>query len=142
MNLIPTKYDVEKLSVPERQRLLLDLEATCKKQVQVDIPVKHYFANGVYAREMYVPKGVGLVGKIHRFENINVISKGKVMVFTDQGVSTLTAPCTFVGKAGVKRAIVALRDTIWTTFHTSVNDDVDQIEQHHIAPSYTELIKG
>lgn len=115
------------------------LEATCKKQQQVDVEIKHYFANGVYAREMYLPKGVLVVGKIHNFENICIVSKGTVTVATDEGTETYTAPHTLIGKAGVKRALFAEEDTVWTTFHTSIDDDLEKIEQHHIAPSYEEF---
>lgn len=122
-----------------RQQQILEIEATCKKQEQVDVLVEHFFANGVYARQMYLPAGVLAVGKIHKFENICVVSKGVVRVTTDEGFDVITAPATFVGKAGVKRVLLALEDTIWTTFHTSIDDDLEKIEQHHIAPSYEEL---
>lgn len=122
-----------------RQKQILELEATCKKQEQVDVLVEHFFANGVYARQMYLPAGIVGVGKIHRFENICVVSKGKVRVTTDEGSEVITAPATFVGKAGVKRVLLAIEDTIWTTFHTSLDDDLEKIEQHHIAPSYEDL---
>lgn len=122
-----------------RQQQILAIEATCKKQEQVDVLVEHFFANGVYARQMYLPAGVLAVGKLHKFENICVVSKGVVRVTTDEGFDVITAPATFVGKAGVKRVLLALEDTIWTTFHTSIDDDLDKIEQHHIAPSYEEL---
>jgi len=122
-----------------RREQILDLQATCKKQEQIDVPIQHYFANGVYAREMSLPAGVLIVGKIHNFENLCVISKGKVRVVTDEGTAELSAPTTFVGKAGVKRVILALEDTVWTTFHTSIDDDLEKIEQHHIAPSYDDF---
>lgn len=122
-----------------RQQQILEIEATCKKQEQVDVLVEHFFANGVYARQMYLPKDVLAVGKIHKFENICVVSQGKVRVTTDEGFDVITAPATFVGKAGVKRVLLALEDTIWTTFHTSIDDDLEKIEQHHIAPSYEDL---
>lgn len=135
----PTKPSNISERVQHRRDQIMDLEATCKKQEQVDVLVEHYFANGVYARQMYLPKDVLVVGKIHNFENISVISKGKVRVATDTGVEVIEAPATFIGAAGVKRVILALEDTIWTTFHTSIDDDVAKIEQHHIAPSYDAL---
>jgi hypothetical protein len=33
-------------------------EAFLKEQPQVDIPVQHYFSQGVYAREITIPAGV------------------------------------------------------------------------------------
>jgi ABC-type hemin transport system ATPase subunit len=34
-----------------------------------DYVLKHHFADGIYAREMHIPKGHVIVGKIHRHEN-------------------------------------------------------------------------
>jgi hypothetical protein len=117
----------------------MSLEAACKKQEQCEVVIQHFFASGIYAREMYLPKGVLIVGKIHKFDNICIISKGKVRVVTDQGTEVLEAPTTLIGKAGVKRVILALEDTVWTTFHTSIDDDLVKIEEHHIAPSYADF---
>ena len=54
--------------------------------------LKHYFAPksekygcSTYAREIFLPKGSFVVGKIHRHQHLNIISKGKVKVFTEFG---------------------------------------------------------
>ena len=39
-------------------------------------PVQHHFAPGAYGREMTLPAGLVVVGKIHKHAHINVISKG------------------------------------------------------------------
>ena len=141
MNIIPTEQEFNALSVEGKRERLLSLEATCKKHEQVELEVKHHFASGVYARELHIPKGVCLVGKIHNYEQINVLSKGSIVVVTEEGYNELHAPLTFVSPAGTKRAGYTLEDTIWTTFHVSIDDDLDKIEQLHIAPSYDDLNK-
>src|ERR1700677_1255262 len=45
---------------------------------QVEFPIKHYFSKGVYAREMFLPKGHFCVGKIHKHENLMILSQGDV----------------------------------------------------------------
>ena len=45
-------------------------------------PVQHHFAPGAYGREMTLPAGLVVVGKIHKHAHINVISKGRLQVFT------------------------------------------------------------
>src|SRR5574340_659286 len=42
--------------------------------------VNHHFTDGVYAREMHIPAGHVVVGKIHRHEHLNFISKGRATV--------------------------------------------------------------
>ncbi len=60
-------------------------DAMRKEPDQIHIEPVHYFAHGLYAREITIPKGAVLTGKIHLFEHINVISKGDISVLTEDG---------------------------------------------------------
>lgn len=102
-------------------------------------PVKHVFAPGMYAREMTIPKGVLLIGKIHRGSHINVVSKGSIRVLTEQGTKVITAPCSFVSEGGTKRVGIALEDTVWTTFHATNSTDLAKIEKEVIAEDYSDI---
>ena len=102
-------------------------------------PVKHVFAPGMYAREMSIPKGVLLIGKIHRGQHINIVSKGSIRVLTEQGTQIITAPCSFVSEGGTKRVGVALEDTIWTTIHATQATDLDVIEREIIAEDFSDI---
>lgn len=106
---------------------------------QFDCPVVHHFAPGSYAREMSIPKGVLIIGKIHRHAHINVISKGRVHVVTEAGAETIEAPITFVSEQGTKRVVLAETDTVWTTVHATDEADLDKIEGFVIADSYEDL---
>jgi hypothetical protein len=114
-----------------------------------DCTLTHYFAPvddkygcGTYAREMLIPKGTLIIGKIHRHQHLNFISKGKVIVYTEFGEKHLTAPCTFVSEIGLKRAVYAEEDTLWTTVHLTAHtgeENLIKIEEEVIAPTYNEL---
>jgi hypothetical protein len=103
-----------------------------------DCPVTHHFAPGLYAREIFLPAGFVVVGKIHRHAHINTISKGRVSVATEFGTTELQAPCTFVSQPGTKRVVVAHEDTIWTTYHPTDETDLGRIEAHVIAPTFAD----
>ena len=105
----------------------------------VETPVKHFFADGLYAREMTIPKNTAVIGKIHKFEHLSVVSQGEILVFTEQGVRHIVAPCTMVSPPGTKRAVIAIEDTVWTTFHPTQSRDLAEIEAQVIAPDYEEL---
>lgn len=92
-------------------------------------PLTHRFADGVYAREMLLPAGSIIVGKIHRYGHLNILTKGKCIVLTEFGVERLEAPCTFVSKPGTKRVVGTIEDTIWTTLHGVSPDEVDDLEK-------------
>lgn len=118
---------------------ILALEASCKEQPQVEIPVVDFFAGGVYGRQVTIPAGTVLVGKIHKHPQINVLLKGVIQVATEDGVQTLSAPQTFISPAGVKRAGLTLEDTVWITFHGTTSTDLEVIESEFIAPTYEEF---
>jgi quercetin dioxygenase-like cupin family protein len=115
---------------------LLELEASCKEQPQVEIPVVNFFAGGVYARQVTIPAGTVLVGKIHKHEHINVLLSGEIHVATEEGLVVLKAPHTFISPAGVKRGGYTITDTVWLTFHGTTSTDLSEIESTFIAPSY------
>ena len=103
-------------------------------------PVKHHFAPGSYGREMTLPAGMVVVGKIHKHAHINVISKGRVQVFTEQeGALELAAPCTFVSSPGTKRVVHVLEETVWTTVHVTDKTDLAEIEREVIATDFMEV---
>ena len=103
-------------------------------------PVKHHFAPGSYGREMTLPAGLVVVGKIHKHAHINVISKGRVQVFTEQeGVLELAAPCTFVSSPGTQRVVHVLEETVWTTVHVTDKTDLAEIEREVIATDFMEV---
>lgn len=125
----------------ERDRIMA-FEAELKKLPQAECPVRHWFAPGLYMREMLIPAGVCLTGKIHRHEHFCIISQGELSVYNEDGVKHLAAPCTFVSPPGVKRVGYAHTDTIFTTIHANPDDerDVDTLEKRYVCDTYQELL--
>lgn len=111
-----------------------------------DCELTHYFTDKseefgchVYARQMFIPKGTTIVGKIHKHAHLNFILQGAVTVSTEFGRKRIEAPATFISEVGLKRAVYAEEDTIWTTIHLTSygkEEDLGKIEQEVIAPSY------
>lgn len=104
-----------------------------------DCTLRHIFAPGLYAREMTIPEGTVIVGKIHKHAHVNTISKGRCSVMTEFGPMEIQAPHTFVSEPGTKRVVVALEEVIWTTYHPSNETDLDKLEEGIIAKSYEEI---
>ena len=107
-----------------------------------DCPVTHHFAPGLYAREIFMPAGHVVIGKIHRHAHINTISRGRVVVATEFGTQEMVAPCTFVSLPGTKRAVAVQEDTIWTTYHPTDETDIARIESSVIAPTFEAYEQG
>jgi hypothetical protein len=99
----------------------------------------HYHAPGVYARELFIPAGTLIIGKIHKHAHHNNISLGKIAVATEFDSYVITAPHSFVSLPGTKRVVYALEDTIWTTYHHTDTADLAVIEESTIAATYDDF---
>lgn len=109
------------------------MEREMLKHEQLDLPVKHHFSQGVYARELFIPKGTLLTGKIHKYAQLNILSQGELSVLTEEGIVRVKAPFTVVSPPGTKRIAYAHEDSVWTTVHGTDETDLDKIEAHYIA---------
>ena len=107
-----------------------------------DSILTHHFAPHVYARELFMPAGQTVIGKIHKHAHLNIIAKGKVVVATEEGNQEYNAPCVFTSYAGTKRAVQIIEDTTWITIHPTDETDLDKIEQDIIAPCFKDLLEG
>jgi len=110
-----------------------------KCDINETFPLRHIFAPGAYAREMALPAGHWIIGKIHKHSHLNFITKGKVAVLTEEGPMVITAPYTFVSSVGTKRVVLVLEDTLWTTVHITNETELEKIEEEVIAKSYDEI---
>ncbi|MBU3577602.1 hypothetical protein [Polynucleobacter sp. UK-Kesae-W10] len=128
-------------SGPDVRAKIFALQDACLEYPQIDCPVKHHFAPGLYAREIFMPAGATVVGKIHKHAHVNTISQGRCIVTTEFGSEELAAPLSFVSKPGTKRAVHILEDTIWTTYHPTEETDLEKIEDHVIAKTYNDYLE-
>lgn len=117
------------------------IEALMKLQPQVECKVIHHFSKGVYARELHIPAGVILTGEIHKFENLNILSKGKIQVLVGGDIQEVEAPFTVVSPPGTKRIARTLTECVWTTIHGTDEKNLDIIEHTFIAKSEQEWLE-
>ena len=116
------------------------LESAMKEHEQLELEAIHHFAHGTYTRELIIPAGTVLTGKIHRHSCINILAKGKMRVATSEGMIDVCAPHTFVSGPGEKKAGVALEDSIWINVHPwTGSEDIEAIERETIVESFEQL---
>lgn len=116
-------------------------EAEMRQLPQVELQVKHHFSQGVYGRELFIPKGTVLTGKIHKYPQLNVLVSGELSVLTEEGVKRVKPPFIVVSPAGTKRIAYAHEDSIWLTVHGTEENDLEKIENHFIAQSEQEYLE-
>lgn len=111
------------------------LESAMITQPQIAIEPVHLFADGLYAREITIPAGTLLTGKIHRTRHLNIISQGDISVWSaGEPVRRIRAPFSFVAEPGTRRVGFAHEDTVWTTIHATSETDLEQLEAVLIEP--------
>ena len=101
-------------------------------------PLKHTFSDGIYVREIFIPAGLFIVGKIHKHEHPNFLMSGVVEVVTEKGREMLIGPCSIISPSGTKRALYSVTDLTWITVHLNPTNtrDLAVIEKDVIAESY------
>lgn len=128
-------------AVSNRESLvLLQNKMESATHLHIVPPVNHAFISGIYSREILIPEGTLVAGRIHKGEHLSVISLGIVQVieenlFTGEiTYKTYMAPCRFTSPAGTKRMVYAVSDTVWTTFHKyegePVADGIEDVFTH------------
>ncbi len=103
------------------------LEDALRSVPQVDCPIRHHFAPGIYAREITIPKGTVLTGAVHKQESLVVLSAGRLRLVVDGGTVEISAPHTMTCKPGAKNAALALEDSVWTNFFATDETDTDKL---------------
>lgn len=105
--------------------------------IQCELPDPlHRFAPGMYMRELLVPAGMLIVGKIHRHDHFLMVLSGVAIIKSEFGDDVVHPGYIAVSKAGVKRIVLAITDTRFITIHANPGDceDMEIVEANHIEP--------
>lgn len=125
----------------KRRAAIFEAEEELKSQVDnhLGIMTAHHFGGGCCSREMFVPAGTMFVGKIHRYEYLNLLMKGTAIVFTEDGKREITGPFTWVGRSGTKVSAYAVTDLVWSNVFRADTTSVKDLESQEIVETYEEL---
>jgi hypothetical protein len=104
-------------------------------------PVTNTFADGMHVRQIEIPKVIFAIGKIHLKEHVSFLLKGKMVIVDEEnGRQTIEAPATIISQPGVKRAVYAIEDCVFTNvFHNPSNDkNIKVLEKNNVVDTYDE----
>lgn len=90
-----------------------------------EFPVKHSFAEGVYIREILMPKNMVIVGKLHRDSYFNVMVSGDISCLTENGIKRLVGTHESIAPPMTKRFGYTHEDTRWITVHSNPENITD-----------------
>ncbi len=124
----------EELSVPVNDQIE-SLEKELLNLPQVECPLKHNFAPGVYMREITMPAGSFVIGHEHLTEHFNVVLTGKARVMIDGVIEDLVAPCYFISKPNVRKVLYIVEEMKFATIHPTNETSVEVLENTLIRKS-------
>ena len=131
MNELETVGQQALMSLPaidEAEKAMLELP-------QVSCPVVHHFGPNICIREVFMPKDTLAIGHRQKFDHLNIMLKGKVMILNEDGsTKVLTAPMIFMGKAGRKIGYV-MEDMVWQNVYSTDLKNIDEVEDFFIEKS-------
>lgn len=96
---------------------------------QVDLGIEHYFSDGLYAKQMNLPKGHIAVSHKHHYSHFSVLAKGKAIVKTDDTESVFVAPACIEIKSNIQHSIEAIEDVVWFCIHATTVADPELIDK-------------
>jgi hypothetical protein len=111
------------------------VEAKALNMPQLECPVDHQFAPGVYLRQITMPAGSFVIGHQHNTEHFNIVLKGRAAVLADGELLHVVAPCTFVSKPGVRKVLYIFEEMVWATVHPTTETDLLKLEEQLITKS-------
>lgn len=115
-----------------------NLEDVMRRMPQTEIPVRNTFGPGFYARTIHIKAGTTLTGKVHATEHIFIVSKGEILLVTEDGKRHVKAPFQVVCRPGLKRVGHALTDVECTNVHITDETDLAKLEAALILPEAIE----
>lgn len=123
-----TNMDVERIE-----------DALLKQGAECNCPLTHRFAPGVYLREIFMEKGLFVIGHEHKTEHFNIVLSGRASVLMNGHVEHIKGGDVFTSQPGVRKVLVIHEDMRWQTVHPTQSTDLKTLENELIvhSASYT-----
>jgi hypothetical protein len=89
----------------------------------------HYFADGMYCREVIREAGTLVIGAVHKKEHFYIVASGTVSI-TDgmSAAKQVIGPAVHVSQPGTKRAVYAHTASVCMTVHRTDKTTIEDIE--------------
>lgn len=129
-------------TVPAGRDQVLALERAVAKLPQFEFPIRNYFVDGLYVREIFIPRGAVLVGYIHTKPCVTTVSRGEIIIYDGELRARVRAPYTVCVAAGTKKAGFAVEDTVWSDAYANPDNerDIPTLEARLTANTHEEYL--
>lgn len=133
------------------RKTIIDLEEAIKSGGESDgikltplsiteLGLQEHFIPGVYIREVFIPAGVVVTGRVHKTEHFCIVI-GECEIASIEGKHIYYGFNRFKSMPGVKRAVYAFTDTHFMTIHRTDETDKDKLVELMTSADYAEYDK-
>ncbi len=104
------------------------------------MPLKHDFSDGLYTREIFMPKGTVVVSFIHKQNHPFVFLSGEMSVLNDKGeINRIKAPMKVMTEIGTQRVAYMHEDCVWVCVYRTDKETIEEAEKDIYTEDYKEL---
>lgn len=127
---------VKHVNIDYIERLMVD------NNNPVELPLFHRFTEGLYVREIHMPKGIYVTSRTHKTRHQFMVLKGEVSVMMEDGEwQRIKAPYLGVTEVGTRRFLYIHKNCIWATCHANPDNlNVEDIENLILEPHTNPLL--
>jgi hypothetical protein len=112
------------------------------KKMEEDFPVTHHIKDGLYTREVFMPKGSLVVSYIHMTNHPSFFMSGEMSIVMDTGeVKRLKAPMVVQTEIGTQRVAYMHEDCVWTCVYKTSKKTIEEAEKEVYTENYLDLPK-
>ena len=110
------------------------------KEMNEMFPLKHNLQDGLYTREILMPKGSLVVSFIHKQNHPSFFMSGEMSVLLDTGeVKKIKAPMKVMTEIGTQRVAYMHEDCIWICVYKTNKKTVEEAEKDVYTQDYKDL---
>lgn len=91
--------------------------------------LRQFIWSGMYLREFSMPKGTLVIGKIHKYTHLFIVTQGDITLMTHEGLKRVQAPYVELTDIGLKRICYMHSDVVCMTINICEETDLEIINK-------------
>jgi quercetin dioxygenase-like cupin family protein len=95
----------------------------------MDDLIKHFFSDGLYAKETRIPQDYRLIQHSHSYDHMSILASGWVTVLVDGVATDYHAPACINIEAGKNHEVIGVTDSVWYCIHATDETDPEKIDE-------------
>jgi|TARA_E500000305_G_C4023579_1_gene240411 hypothetical protein len=110
------------------------------QEMEESFPLTHHLDNGLYTREVFMPKGSLVVSFIHKQNHPSFFMSGEMSILLDTGeVKRIKAPMKVMTEIGTQRVAYMHEDCTWTCVYRTDATTIEEAENEVYTTNYRDL---